>query len=960
MSDYKLSKDTSILGAGADYLESLFEDVNVNSAEVENALEWNSFFDSVTDSTKSNRLNVPISTVRNQFVNITGKSVTQSHSGINPKQGRVSDLINSYRTRGHEWARTDPLGANGRRNIIELSLEGNGLSKDDLTQIFDGGSLFSNEKTTLEKIVARLEKIYCDNLGVEYMHIAGTTEKEWVRSRIESKYKSYGLSNERKTWLLQKITAAESMEKYLHTQYVGQKRFSLEGGESLIASVGAVIEQSGLSKLREIVIGMAHRGRLNILVNIFGKKPKDLFGEFEGKIDKDLLSGDVKYHQGFSTDLSFGEGHDVHMVLAFNPSHLEIVAPVVLGSVRARQDSNRGFDGSTILPIIIHGDAAFAGQGVVMETLNMSHSRGYTTHGTIHLVVNNQIGFTTSYAQDSRSTLYCTDVGKMLNLPIFHVNADNPEAVYFASKLAFEYRQTFKKDVIIDLVCYRRHGHNEADEPSVTQPVMYSKIKSLPTTCALYEKKLVDEGVITSPQVTQMRNEYYENLKKNNTVAEFISTVQGNPASKVNWKPYVDSKHTVDTKLETGVPLKKLKEFASKIATVPNDFEIHSRARNILKQRMEMASGEKLCDWGMAENLAYASVLEEGYPVRITGQDVRRGTFFHRHATYHNISERKTYTPLQKLKEKQPRFTIIDSLLSEEAVLAFEYGYSTTSPQSLVIWEGQFGDFANGAQVVIDQFITSGEAKWGRYSGLVMLLPHGYEGQGPEHSSARPERFLQLCADENIQLVVPTTPAQIFHLLCRQALIKQRKPLVVMTPKSLLRHPLAVSSLQELSKGAFENVIDDADVSDKSKIKEVVICSGKVYYDLKLKQNEEKLKHIAIIRLERHYPFPYLELLEVVNSYAKTVIYRWCQEEPKNQGAWRSIVYRINRVLDKVKVKNSEIIYIGRADSASPAVGSIKVHKSQQEDLVAEALGLKERAIADPRWKKFLVSAAKN
>jgi 2-oxoglutarate dehydrogenase E1 component len=961
MSDYSSLRRNSLLSTGADYLEGLYEDVEQGASDLDEATsrQWVEFFeqDGPLDVVQKRR-SVPLSSVRQRFVNLRGQtSVGSESASVNPKQSRVTSLINSYRMRGHERSNIDPLNLLEHPNIIELSLQGHGLGEEDLASIFDAGSLLADRPATLQEIYDVLRTLYCGTLGTEYMHIAGTTEKEWVRSRVEAFHHGYGLSTERRQWLLQKINAAESLEKFLHTKYVGQKRFSLEGGESLIACLASLVEMSAESQVDEVIMGMAHRGRLNVLVNIFGKRPKDLFEEFEGRVDESLLAGDVKYHQGFSSDVRLGD-HDMHMVLAFNPSHLEIVSPVVEGSVRARQDRLLDRDPSCVLPINIHGDAAFAGQGVVMETLNMSGSRGYSTRGTIHIVVNNQIGFTTSFVKDARSTLYCTDVAKMLNIPIFHVNADDPEAVYAATKIAFEYRQHFRKDVIIDLVCYRRHGHNEADEPAVTQPNMYRVIRALPTTNALYAKRLIEAGVLSAQQATLMQNDYKERLKRNEQVADYVVENTERAKSQVDWRPYINHDHTVDTCVETGVEKGRLQRLATQLATVPEDFSIHSRAQKILLNRREMAEGVRPLDWGMAENLAYGTLLDEGTPIRITGQDVCRGTFFHRHAVYHNTEERKSYTPLAHLSDDQPRFTIIDSLLSEEAVLAFEYGYATSSPDTLVVWEAQFGDFANGAQVVIDQFITSGEAKWGRYCGLVMLLPHGYEGQGPEHSSARPERFMQLCAEENIQLVVPSTPAQIFHLLRRQIHNKLRKPLVVMSPKSLLRHPEAISSLDELANGHFQMVIDDPEVTDAKAIEAVVICSGKVYYELREKQRQEGLKTVALVRLERYYPFPYVELLEVISRYSKAKVVRWCQEEPKNQGAWRSINHRIERVLQKATKGKVHVSYAGRPSSASPAVGSARVHKQQQDLLIAEALGLETSVRPTERWLRQLGKSA--
>lgn len=958
--NYSALKDSSLLGAGSDYLEALFE----QSAEVDSS--WQHYFSDLQKQPLSPSSTPVLSQVRDKFTNTKGNSLhllasslssssvaDGEKTGSNFKQNAVSNLINAYRTRGHQMADTDPLYLSEKRQVKELSLAENNLSESDLQTIFNSGKVDDYRSLSLQEIITLLQAIYCKSIGIEYMHIGVTSEKEWVRDHIERHNGHIKPDVERQKQLLQRLTMAESIEKHLHTQYVGQKRFSLEGGESLIPCLDTIVECAGLNQVNEVVMGMAHRGRLNVLVNIFGKHPQQLFDEFEGKRHMNLLAGDVKYHQGFSSDLSI-DGHPMHMALAFNPSHLEIVGPVVNGSVRSRQDKQRDRKGDKVLPIIIHGDAAFAGQGVVMESLNMAESRGYTTRGTVHIIVNNQIGFTTSNTDDARSTMYCTDVAKMLNIPVFHVNGDDPEAVYFVTKMAFEYRQTFRKDVVIDLVCYRRHGHNEADEPAVTQPNMYKVIRKLKTTRSLYARKLIEEKVISEAEDRAMLKAAKEQLSSGSYIPPYIV----NSEDKVNqtmkaWGPYLNSDENIDSEVDTSVPIALVQELGRKISQLPEGFSVHSRAKNIIEQRAAMSEGKQPIDWGFAENLAYATLLKEGFDVRITGQDVRRGTFFHRHATYHNTEERKAYTPLQKIAENQPSFTIIDSVLSEEAVLAFEYGYASSSPNTLVIWEAQFGDFANGAQVVIDQFISSGEAKWGRFCGLVMLLPHGYEGQGPEHSSARLERYFQLCAEDNIRLVVPSTPQQIFHLLRHQMRVKARKPLIVMTPKSLLRSPQAVCSLDELASGSFESVIDDKN-ADPKKIKEIVFCSGKVYYELLEKQQELKLNHIALIRLERYYPFPYLEVLAVLNRYSKAEVVRWCQEEPKNQGGWRSLTHRFDRVIEKSDLKMAHILYAGRESSASPAVGSLAIHKQQQSLLVEQALGLKELSKGKQRWRRKL------
>jgi 2-oxoglutarate dehydrogenase E1 component len=732
--------------------------------------------------------------------------------------------------------------------------------------------------------------------------------------------------------LLERLTAAEGLEKGLASKYPGVKRFGLEGGESLIPMLDAMIQRCGSYAAKEIVIGMAHRGRLNVLVNILGKAPSELFDEFEGRATY-KGSSDVKYHQGFSSNV-MTPGGEVHLALAFNPSHLEIVSPVVEGSVRARQDRRDDSRGAQVVPIVMHGDAAFAGQGVVMETFQMSQTRAFKTGGTIHIVINNQVGFTTSKVEDSRSTEYCTDVAKMVQAPIFHVNGDDPEAVLFVTQLAVDFRQQFSKDVVIDLVCYRRRGHNEADEPSATQPLMYEIIRSQPTTRDLYAKRLIESGVLTAEQDEHLVADYRHLLDTGQHVVKSL-VMQPNTELFVDWTPYIG--HTTELACNTRIELKKLQELAQRINSVPEGFVMQRQVAKIYEDRLKMAAGALPINWGFAENLAYATLLDAGHPVRLTGQDVGRGTFSHRHAVLHNQKDGSTYVPLAHLYEGQPRVAIYDSLLSEEAVLAFEYGYATTTPNAAVIWEAQFGDFANGCQVVIDQFITSGEHKWQRLCGLTLLLPHGYEGQGPEHSSARLERFLQLCAEHNIQVCVPTTPAQVFHMLRRQVIRPLRKPLVVMSPKSLLRHKEAVSTLEELADGEFHTVLSDPDIADPTVVKRVVLCSGKVYYDLREARREQGVEGIALVRLEQLYPFPEQELERVLAPFTGLQEVVWCQEEPMNQGAWYSSQHHMRRVLHRLK-RTLYLDYAGRDASAAPAAGYMALHLAQQERFIKEAL----------------------
>ena len=757
-------------------------------------------------------------------------------------------------------------------------------------------------------------------------------QRQWLYQRLETAGGNYGLDADARRRTLERLTAAEGLERYLHTKYVGQKRFSLEGGDTLIPLLDVLVRRAGGDKVKDIVVGMAHRGRLNVLVNTLGKNPRRLFDEFEGKfeLDERAHAGDVKYHMGFSADIAT-PGDPVHVALAFNPSHLEIVGPVVAGSARSRQDRRGDNERKQVLPVLIHGDAAFAGQGVVMELFQMSQARGFAVGGTVHVVINNQVGFTTSNKEDARSTLYCTDVAKMVGAPVFHVNGDDPEAVVFVAKLAYEFRQQFKKDVVIDLVCYRRHGHNEADEPAATQPVMYQTIRKHPTTRELYAARLEKAGVITADAAKALVDEYRNKLDAGEVTTELAPSKPEDYELTIDWSKYLSGK--LSDAVDTRVKKATLTQLAKIINTIPQGFTLHPRVAKIYDDRLKMTAGEIPGDWGFAENLAYATLLSEGHGLRLVGQDAGRGTFFHRHAVLHDQKTDSYYLPLRQLVETPERANIIDSLLSEEAVMAFEYGFSTTDPNTLDIWEGQFGDFANGAQVVIDQFIAAGEAKWGRISGLTLLLPHGYEGQGPEHSSARLERFLQLCALENMLVCVPTTPAQCFHMLRRQMKMATRKPLVVMSPKSLLRHKLAVSSLDELADGEFQHLIPDAS-ADPKKVKRVVACSGKVYYDLLEDQLKRGQDDVAILRIEQLYPFPRELLAAELKKYARATDLVWCQEEPQNQGAW----YQIKHHLQACLGKGQSLGYAGRGRSPSPAVGHFADHVEEQLQLVADAL----------------------
>ena len=933
-----LWRSSQFSGGNAAYLEELYEtylsDPNAVSAQ------WRDFFAKLPRVNGNPVQDTSHSAIRQHFTQL---SRTRSHvqaaasdNGVTErerKQVRVVQLISAYRQRGHQKAQLDPLGLWKREPVPDLELEFHDLSPADLETRFQTGNLqIGRDQASLAEIIEALEQTYCTTVGAEFRHIVATEQRHWIQQRMESVRSQPDFGRQARIHLLERLTAAEGLEKALASKYPGTKRFGLEGGESLIPMLDSMIQRCGSYSAKEIVIGMAHRGRLNVLVNILGKSPSELFDEFEGRaIYKG--SADVKYHQGFSSNV-MTPGGEVHLAMAFNPSHLEIVSPVVEGSVRARQDRRDDVTGDKVVPIVMHGDAAFAGQGVVMETFQLSQTRAYKTGGTIHIVINNQVGFTTSNPEDARSTEYCTDIAKMVQAPIFHVNGDDPEAVLFVSQLAVDFRQEFKKDVVIDLVCYRRRGHNEADEPSATQPLMYEAIRKQPTTRDLYAQHLVDETVLTKDEDERMVADYRQHLDNGDHVVKSL-VKQPNKALFVDWAPYLG--HAWNTPCDTRIDLKRLQEIAVRTNTVSSGFVMQRQVGKIYEDRLKMASGNMPINWGFAEVLAYATLLEEGHPVRLTGQDVGRGTFSHRHAVLHNQKDDSTYVPLAHLSENQPRIDIYDSLLSEEAVLAFEYGYSTTMPNALVIWEAQFGDFANGAQVVIDQFITSGEHKWSRLCGLTLLLPHGYEGQGPEHSSARLERFLQLCAEQNIQVCVPTTPAQVFHMLRRQTVRPLRKPLIVMTPKSLLRHKEAVSTMEELANGSFHNVLNDTDVQNPESVKRLILCSGKVFYDLRDARREHKVDNVAIVRLEQLYPFPEEELQAVISTFVNLQEVVWCQEEPMNQGAWYSSQHHMRRVIYRHN-PSVYLEYAGREASAAPAAGYMALHMAQQERFIREAL----------------------
>jgi 2-oxoglutarate dehydrogenase E1 component len=799
--------------------------------------------------------------------------------------------------------------------------------------VFDtSNTFFGKDRMSLRELLNALRETYCGTLGAEYMYTTEQAEKRWWQQKLESIRSKPNFTAEKKKHILDRLTAAEGLERYLHTKYVGQKRFSLEGGESFIAAMDELIQGSGAQGVQEVVIGMAHRGRLNVLVNTLGKTPGMLFAEFDHTAPEDLPAGDVKYHQGFSSDVST-PGGPVHLSLAFNPSHLEIVNPVVEGSVRARMDRRGDPKGAQVLPVLVHGDSAFGGQGVNQETLCLAQTRGYTTGGTVHIIINNQIGFTTSDPRDMRSTVFCTDIVKMVEAPVLHVNGDDPEAVVLATQLALEYRMTFRKDVVLDIVCFRKLGHNEQDTPALTQPLMYKKIAQHPGTRKLYADKLATQGLGESLG-DDMVKAYRAAMDAGKHTVDPVLTNFANKYA-VDWSPFLGKKWTDAG--DTAIPLTEWKRLAEKITTIPDSVNPHQLVKKVYDDRAAMGRGEINVDWGMGEHMAFASLVASGYPVRLSGEDCGRGTFTHRHAVIHDQKREKwdtgTYVPLQNVSDKQAPFVVIDSILSEEAVLAYEYGYASNDPNTLVIWEAQFGDFANGAQVVIDQFIASGEVKWGRVNGITLMLPHGYEGQGPEHSSARVERFMQLAADTNMQIVQPTTASQIFHVLRRQMVRDLRKPLVIFTPKSLLRNKDATSPVSEFTKGSFQTVIPETRDIKADKVKRVIACSGKVYYDLVKKREEKGADDVAIIRVEQLYPFPHKAFAAEIKKYAKATEIVWCQDEPQNQGAWFFIQHNIHEnMLDGQKLG-----YAGRAASASPAVGYSHLHQDQQKALLEAA-----------------------
>jgi len=935
------SGNTHLFGGNTPYVEEMYENYLANPGSVPDS--WREYFDAlqhVPAVDGSNAKDVPHLPVINAFAERAkagGTKVVMASENVEMgrKRTAVQQLIAAYRNVGQRWADLDPLKRTERPNIPDLDPAFYGFSDADQETVFDtSNTFFGKNNMSLRELLNALRETYCGTLGAEFMYTSEMGEKRWWQEKLESIRSKPNFNSDKKKAILERLTAAEGLERYLHTKYVGQKRFSLEGGESFIAAMDELIQQAGLKGVQEVVIGMAHRGRLNVLVNTMRKLPADLFAEFDHTAPEDLPAGDVKYHQGFSSDVSTAGG-PVHLSLAFNPSHLEIVNPVVEGSVRARMDRRADPTGSQVLPVLVHGDSAFGGQGVNQETLALAQTRGYTTGGTVHIIVNNQIGFTTSDPRDMRSSVFCTDIVKMVEAPVLHVNGDDPEAVVLATQLALEYRSTFRKDVVLDIVCFRKLGHNEQDTPALTQPLMYKKIAAHPGTRKLFADKLATQG-LGDTLGDDMVKAYRAALDAGKHTDDPVLT---NFKTKftVDWSPFMGKKWTDAG--ETAIPMTEWKRLAEKITTIPASVTPHQLVKKVYDDRAAMGRGDIPVDWGMGEHMAFASLVASGYPVRLSGEDCGRGTFTHRHAVIHDQKREKwdtgTYVALQNVTENQAPFVVIDSILSEEAVLGFEYGYASNDPNTLVVWEAQFGDFANGAQVVIDQFIASGEVKWGRVNGLTLMLPHGYEGQGPEHSSARLERFMQLAADTNMQIVQPTTASQIFHVLRRQMVRDLRKPLIIFTPKSLLRNKDATSPVSEFTKGSFQTVIPENKALKADKVKRVLVCSGKVYYDLVKKREELGVDDVAILRAEQLYPFPHKAFAAELKKYPNATELVWTQDEPQNQGAWFFVQHYIHENM----LPGQKLGYSGRAASASPAVGYSHLHQEQQKSLVEGAFG---------------------
>ena len=923
-----IKKDPEIPQSWIDYFKDLNEESNLVIKEI-NGPSWKRTYkvkesEIIKDYTAAKKYNL-----QNENIEKTNRDSV-----------RAVTLIRAYRTQGNLLAKLDPLGLKTSEYIDELHPEYHGFDKEDYDHKIFLDGMINKQYATVREILNFLRKTYCGTIGYEFMHIANPIERKWFRDRIEKDENALKFTKNGKLAILSRLIHAEGFEKFLHTKYIGTKRFGLDGGESLIPALEQIIKVGGQSKIKEIKIGMSHRGRLNVLANLLQKSFKRIFNEFAGEIDSSEDSaGDVKYHLGASSNREF-DGNSVHVSLTDNPSHLEAVSPVVLGQTRAKQYFHQDFERNKVIPILIHGDAAFAAQGIVAECFAMSGLPGHNTGGTIHIIINNQIGFTTS-PRFARSSPYPSDVAKMVEAPILHVNGDDPEATVYAARIATEFRLKFNRDVVIDMFCYRRYGHNEGDEPSFTQPLMYKKIRSHPTSLSLYGEKLVKEGTITkedflnqNKEFKELLNDQYKNSKDYKPKLEWFEGA---------WSQYKPEKGK-DKRGKSGINEKKLLEISEKINFIPENAKAHKTIKKIFDSRIKTVRQKRNIDWSTAEALAFGSLLEEGFPVRLVGQDSGRGTFSQRHSVLRNQDDNSRYIPLNNISKKQKRFEIVDSLLSELAVLGFEYGYSLVEPNTLTIWEAQFGDFANGAQIIIDQFIAAGERKWSRASGLVMLLPHGYEGQGPEHSSGRLERFLQLCAKENLQVMNCTTPANYFHALRRQIHRDFRKPLIIMTPKSLLRNKLCVSNLEDFSKqNSFHRILWDhasevkngfIKLNKNKEINKVILCSGKVYFDLLDARERLKKKDVLLLRIEQLYPFPIKSLVKEIKPFKNNAKFYWCQEEPKNMGAWFSVRDYIQWTLDYIGAKNSKVSYIGRNTAATPATGYAKRHISQQKEII--------------------------
>ncbi len=914
-------------------------------------ISWKDYFEEIGEEVDTivNEINGPSWSPKKDKISLKNvQEISKEKSQLNELEIVKSNansikavaMIRSYRQRGHLIAKLDPLGMMKSEYLDELHPESYGFEKNDYDKKIFLDGITNKQYSSIREILKFLKDKYCGSIGYEYMHISNPTERKWFRDRVE-KTDDFKFTQNGKEAILNKLIQAEGFEKFLHTKYVGTKRFGLDGGESLIPALEQIIKIGGQSQVKEVKIGMSHRGRLNVLANVLQKSYKRIFNEFAGEISGSVDdAGDVKYHLGASSNREF-DGNSVHVSLTDNPSHLEAVNPVVLGQTRAKQFFHKDKERKKVIPILIHGDAAFAGQGVVAECFAMSGLPGHNTGGTIHIIVNNQIGFTTS-PRFARSSPYPSDIAKMVEAPIIHVNGDDPEAVVYAARIATDFRLKFNRDVVIDLICYRRFGHNEGDEPSFTQPLMYKKIRSHPSPVKVYGDRLINNNSITNDflnlsikKFKDLLDDQFKNAKDYKPKIEWFEGT---------WSRYKPERGK-DKRGVTGADTKKLVEISNKINSIPNEINIHKTISKILENRKLSVNNGIGIDWSTAESLAFGSLLEEGYPVRLVGQDSGRGTFSQRHSVLRNQINNSRYIPLNNISKKQKNFEIVDSFLSELAVLGFEYGYSLVEPNTLTIWEAQFGDFANGAQVVIDQFIASGERKWSRASGLVMLLPHGYEGQGPEHSSARLERFLQLCSNDNMQVMNCTTPANYFHALRRQMHRDFRKPLIIMTPKSLLRHKYCISNLNDFGKkNSFHRVLWDHAIDPKTKgfiklrkpkkIKKVILCSGKIYFDLLEAREKQKRDDIVFYRIEQLYPFPAKSLVKELKPYAKNAEFYWCQEEPKNMGAWFSVRDYIQWTLDSIKANNNYISYIGRSPDASPATGYVKRHISQQQEII--------------------------